>query len=163
MILLPLFFLSSAWAQSPPPPTLDLNPHANYGTAQPADKGIEKEIVVREKYVYVGGVRFKQVEYNGQVYTVNFRESDAFVDCSRTYVPPDTFAADGKIKVTKHTSLYIETLRQHCDANSKTMATSPDIRDGNLGVKFKGDGPNATEKKIYVNPLRKLGGVGTTF
>jgi hypothetical protein len=166
LLIAAALFSFPAWAQSPPASSggLDLNPHSNYGAIPPKDdKNSNKEFVTRERYVNIGGVQYKQIEYNGQFYTVNARQSETFVDCSRTDLPPDTFAADATVKVTKHTGLYMESLRQHCDPKSNSIMTSPDMRDANIGVKFKGDGPDATEKKIYVSPLKKMGGVGTTF
>jgi hypothetical protein len=142
--------------------TLDLTPHVNYGTPSP-EKDLPKELVTKERLVTIQGVKYKQIQYNGETYTVNAAQPESIVDCSRTALPQDTYAAEATYKVTKHTGLFMASLRQQCDEKSHSVTTSSDLRDSNIGVKFKGDGPNATEKRVFVNPLKKMGSVSTEF
>jgi hypothetical protein len=163
LFFLSLLTLATAAVQAQAPThaqKLDLVPHANYESPPPAGKDLNKQITTRERDVTINGVTFRQIQYKGQYYTVNLQQADPQVDCTRMNMPQDTFAAGASFKITKRTALFIETLRQTCDEHLHTVLTSPDMRDGNIGVKFKG---KDSEKAILVNPLKQMGSVRTDF
>src|SRR5579872_6138981 len=151
MRLILLVLTLAAHAQAPDQ-KLDLAPHADY-TAPPPDKvDLRKPVTTRERIVKINGIEYRQIEYKGEYFTVKGREGDNYNDCSRTVETQDSFAADASVKVGRRTALFIESLRQHCSENDHMVHTSPDIRDSNIGVKWKTQGPNPSEKAILVNP-----------
>jgi len=141
--------------------SLDLVPHPDYTAPPPASMDLKKEITTRERDVTINGVRYRQIQYKGQYFTVNAHQAENYTDCTRTQMVPDSFAADASFKVTKRTALFIETLRQNCSERDHMVMTSKDLRDGNFGVKWKDK--KDSEKAVLVNPLKQMGSFRTDF
>lgn len=163
-LLLVLIGGTRAQAQDSSKP-LDLIPHPQYVPSKGAEnQRLEKDLIeTREKIVFLNGVMYKQVEFRGDRFLINASQAETFVDCKRVDMPEDSFAVDGSVSVAQHTKLFMESLRQKCNHTSNSIDVSPDLRDSNIGVKIKGDGPDASEKRIFVNPLKQMGSVGTSF
>ena len=143
------------------PTGVDLNPHIQYD--KPTGTKLPQYVETRESKVFHNGVEYRHIEYNNQAWEVKANEPESTVDCSRTNLPPDTFATEGTVKLTRRTGLFIESLRQHCDPRLKAIVTNPNPMDSNIGIDFPPSKPGDSDKKILYNPKRNMGAVRTDF
>jgi hypothetical protein len=155
-----MMFVSLAFAQTNT--TIDINPHLPY-SPPPGDEKMESDYVeTRERIVKKDGVEYREIQYNDQFFYVNARQPESIVNCSTVPLSsPKQYAVDGGVQVGQRARIYIESLRQHCDGMG--MVTSQHPHDTNVGVSWKGDKPGDSEKKVFINPVQRTGGFGTSF
>jgi len=125
-------------------------------------------IETRESTVNIGGVEYRRIEYEGRAVYLYANQPESIVDCSRVNLPTGAnapSAVEAGIKINKRTRAYLEGLSQYCNENR--IETSKNPKDFKIGVKVGGkpdpQNPNANEKDIYVQPLKKTVGAGLTF
>lgn len=141
---------------------IDISPHLPFA-APPPDVRTNGFVQTRERVIHVGGVAYRQIQYNGEIFTIRANQPEAIVNCDNVNLPPNTYAVQGEMQIAKRTELFVQTLRQHCSPLNQQISTQRNAHDTNLGVQFKGENPGDSDKRIFVNPINKTGGAGITF